>query len=112
MLGRILNGFYKESAPEFQRAHKLDPMSRVIHLAYAFQPFVEGRDEESLAELERVKLLHPDYPAIYTYESWIYWAQGNPVEALRAMLRGAELDPRNNRSGRLCYSYIYFYRVV
>lgn len=103
---RRAQGRYGEEYALLQRAHKLDPMSRVIHLAYAFQPFVEGRDEESLAELGRVKLLHPDYPAIYTYESWIYWAQGNPVEVLRAMLKGAELDPRNNRSGRLCYSYI------
>lgn len=43
-----------------QRAHRLDSMSRVIHISYAMLPFNEGRDEEALAELERVKLLHPD----------------------------------------------------
>ena len=88
------------------RAHELDPMSRVIHINYAMQPFHEGRDEEALAELERVKLLHPDYPAIYAYESWVNWARGNPVGTLRARLKVLELDPQNNRSESLCYTYI------
>lgn len=89
-----------------ERAHTLDPMSRVIHLAYAMHPFFEGRDDETIAELERVKALHPEYPATYESYSWIYWAQGNSVEELRANLKSNELDPQNIRDGGLCYSYI------
>lgn len=89
-----------------QRAHELDPMSRVIHVSYAVQPFFDGRDEESLAELELVKALHPDYPAVYEYFSWIAWSQGDPVEELRANLKVIELDPQSTRDIGLCYNYI------
>jgi TolB-like protein/Flp pilus assembly protein TadD len=89
-----------------RRAHQLDPMSRVIHINYAMQPFFNGQDEDALVELERVRLLHPEYPAVYTYQSWVYWAHGDPVGALRTGRKAFELDPQNNRSGRYCYSYL------
>ena len=95
-----------ESFALMRRAHELDPMSRVIHVGYAMQPFWTGRDEEALAELEKVKLLHPEFPAVYSQESWIYWAEGNPVGALRANLKSTELDPSSTRAGWDCYSYV------
>jgi len=91
-----------------RRAHELDPMSRVIHVNYAVHPFFFGQDEEALAELERVKLLHPDYPAVYSYISWFNWVWGDPVGSLRANLKVFELDPQNNRAESLCYAYIGF----
>jgi len=95
-----------ESFALMRRAHELDPMSRVIHVGYAMQPFYTGRDEEALAELEKVKLLHPEYPAVYAQEAWIYWAEGNPVETLRANLKSTELDQASTRAGWDCYSYV------
>ena len=96
----------EESYALIKRAHELDPMSRVIHVAYAIEPFYNGKDEEALAELEQVKLLHPGYPAVYSYESWIYWSHGDPVEGLRANLKIVELDPTNTRAGFHCYNYL------
>jgi TolB-like protein len=96
----------EESYALIKRAHELDPMSRVIHVAYAIEPFFDGHDEKALAELARVKLLHPDYPAVYSYESWIYWSHGDPVEGLRANLKIVELDPTNTRAGFHCYNYL------
>ncbi|HEY5775013.1 MAG TPA: hypothetical protein VIS57_02905 [Xanthomonadales bacterium] len=89
-----------------QRAHELDPLSRVIHVTYAAHPFFAGDDEQTLIELERVRTLHPDYPTVYTYLSWIYWSQGNAVETLRASLKAVELDPENTRARFLCYNYL------
>ena len=89
-----------------QRAHKLDPMSRVIHINYAMQPFYNGQDEDALVELEKIRLLHPEYPAVYAYESWVSWAHGDPVGALRGSRKVFELDPQNNRSGSYCFSYL------
>lgn len=95
-----------EALALLQRAHALDPMSRVIHINYAMAPFFKGRDEEALVELGRVKQLHPEYPAIYTYEAWLYWAHGNPVDTLKAGLKATELDPQSTRGIGLCYNYI------
>ena len=96
----------EEAYALLQRAHQLDPMSQVIHVAYATEPFFDGRDEEALEELARVKLLHPEYPAVYSFESWIYAMQGKPVEMLRASLRIIELDPKSTRAGFHCYGYV------
>jgi TolB-like protein/Tfp pilus assembly protein PilF len=103
---REAQGRDEEAYVLLQRAHKLDPMSRVIHVAYAIHPFYEGHDAEALAELERVRTLHPDYPAVYSFLSWIYWSQGNAVESFRASLKVFELDPENTRARVLCYNYL------
>jgi TolB-like protein len=98
-------GLEDEGFELLQRAHQLNPMSRVIHLNIAIQPFFEGRDEETLIELGRLKQLHPDYPQPYSYESWISRMHGDPVGALRGNLKLLELDPRNTRSGFHCFNY-------
>lgn len=89
-----------------ERAHQLDPMSAVIHANWAMRPFHEGRDEETLAELQRVKSLHPAYPFTFSMESWIYFNQGRPVEELRAELEILELDPGSTRTGDHCFTYL------
>jgi TolB-like protein len=98
-------GLPDEGFELIKKAHQLDPMSRVIHVNVAIQPFFQGRDEEALAELERLRLLHPDYPAAISYQSWIAYSQGDPVAALRANLKLLEVDPRNTRSGFHCFDY-------
>jgi TolB-like protein len=95
----------EEAEVLLRRAHQLDPMSAVIHINYAILPFHGARDEETLAELERVKLLHPEYPASYSNEAWVHWSHGDSVSALRALLKAAELNPAGGRYGQLCWNY-------
>lgn len=102
---RTAQGRRDESYALLQRAHELDPLSRVIHVNYAAHPFFEGDDEQAIIELDRVRALHPDYPAVYSFLSWIYWSQGNAVEALRNSLKVSQLDPENTRARFLCYNY-------
>jgi TolB-like protein len=103
---RTAQGREDESYALLQRAHELDPLSRVIHVNYAAHPFFAGDDEQALVELERVRTLHPDYPAVYSFLAWVYWSQGNAVETLRASLKVFELDPENTRGRTLCYNYL------
>jgi TolB-like protein/Tfp pilus assembly protein PilF len=103
---RAAQGREDESYALLQSAHELDPMSRVIHVNYAAHPFFAGDDEQALVELERVRTLHPDYPAVYSYLAWIHWSQGNAVETLRASLKVFELDPESTRGQTLCYNYL------
>jgi TolB-like protein len=103
---RTAQGRGDESYALLQRAHELDPLSRVIHVNYAAHPFFVGDDEQAIVELERVRTLHPDYPAVYSYLAWVYWSQGNAVETLRASLKVYELDPENTRGRTLCYNYL------
>jgi TolB-like protein/Tfp pilus assembly protein PilF len=98
-------GQRKDAEALMQRAHQLDPMSPVIHNNYALQPFYDGRDEESLEELERVKALHPDYPNPYLSQSWILAIQGDVLGSLRARLKANELDPDSNRYIFTCQHY-------
>ncbi len=88
------------------RAHQLDPMSAVIHANWAMRPFYEGRDEESLEELQRIKSLHPDYPFTYSVESWILSNHGDALGALRDQLKVAELDPVSTRTGFHCFGLL------
>jgi len=95
-----------ESFALMRRAHELNPMSPVIHANVAMQAFFEGDDSTALEELEKVELLHPDFPTAYTMESWIYWAIGDPVGRLRVEQIAFELDPESTRAGNHCESYI------
>jgi TolB-like protein len=99
-------GRQAEANSLMRQAHRLNPMSAVIHLNVAQMPFHEGRDEEALAELERIKLLHPDYPTAYSTESWIHRNHGNIVDSLRASLKVLELDPGNTRGGFHCFDFL------
>jgi len=103
---RAEQGLEEEANALIRRAHQLDPMSRVIHINFAMQPFWKGNDEEALAELNRVKMLHPEYPASFSYEAWINYSHGDPVGALRANLKVLELDPRSSRGGFNCFNYL------
>ena len=85
-----------------RRAHELNPMSGVIHANYAAQPFFFGRDEDTLAELDRVKEIHPEYPLVWSLESRVYRARGDALGALNASLRIAEFDPSSNRVMGAC----------
>jgi tetratricopeptide (TPR) repeat protein len=84
-----------KAAEEFETALKLDPNSARAHHWYATALSSRGEFPHALEEIRRARALNPDNPAIVADEAYIrYGAGGPPNEAIAALVRLSQLDPR------------------
>lgn len=90
-------GRLEESLREMQRAHALDPLSRIIGAELGWIYYQLGRDEEAEAQLRRTLALDPNYPQALLNLGQVLLATGRHAEAIAELQRslelGGEYDP-------------------
>jgi TolB-like protein/tRNA A-37 threonylcarbamoyl transferase component Bud32/Flp pilus assembly protein TadD len=99
-------GRLEESLREMQRAHALDPLSRIIGAELGWIQYLMGRNGEAEAQLRKTLALDPNYPHGTFILGLVHLNQGRYAEAIREMRQAIELggdyDPLN---AALVYAY-------
>jgi TolB-like protein/Tfp pilus assembly protein PilF/tRNA A-37 threonylcarbamoyl transferase component Bud32 len=99
-------GRLEESLREMQRAHALDPLSRIIGAELGWIYYLMGRNDEAEAQLRRTLALDPNYPHGLLNLGLVFMAEGRYAEAIETLRRAIELggdyDPLN---AALVYAY-------
>lgn len=81
------------AADLFSRAEAIAPDRQEIRFNLAMVHFSAGRADQAVAQLEKLILDFPDYPAPYRLLGRIRAAQGRDSEALRRLQQAVELEP-------------------
>jgi TolB-like protein/Tfp pilus assembly protein PilF len=84
-------GRLEESVREMERAHALDPLSRIIGTELAWVYYLMRRNDEAEAQLRRTLALDPNYPHASLNLGLVFTAKGRYAEAIQALRRGIEL---------------------
>jgi tetratricopeptide (TPR) repeat protein len=84
-------GRLEESVREMERAHALDPLSRIIGTELAWIYYLMRRNDEAEAQLRRTLALDPNYPHASLNLGLVFTAEGRYAEAIQALRRGIEL---------------------
>jgi tetratricopeptide (TPR) repeat protein len=84
-------GRLEESVREMERAHALDPLSRIIGTELAWVYYLMRRNDEVEAQLRRTLVLDPNYPHASLNLGLVFTAKGRYAEAIQALRRGIEL---------------------
>jgi TolB-like protein len=84
-------GRLEESVREMERAHALDPLSRIIGTELAWIYYLMRRNDEAEAQLRRTLALDPNYPHASLNLGLVFTAKGRYAEAIQALRRGIEL---------------------
>ena len=92
-------GRLEESLREMQRAHALDPLSRIIGAELGWVYYLMGRNDEAEAQLRRTLALDPNYAHGRLNLGLVFLAEGRYAEAIEELRRAIELggdyDPLN-----------------
>jgi serine/threonine-protein kinase len=84
-------GRLEESVREMERAHVLDPLSRIIGTELGWVYYLMRRNDEAEAQIRRTLALDPNYPHASLNLGLIYIAKGRFAEAIQALRKGIEL---------------------
>jgi serine/threonine-protein kinase len=84
-------GRLEESVREMERAHALDPLSRIIGTELGWIHYLMRRNDEAEAQTRQTLALDPNYPHGSLILGLVFIAQGRHTEAIQALRRGIEL---------------------
>jgi serine/threonine-protein kinase len=84
-------GRLEEAAREMERAHELDPLSRIIGIELGWIYYQQRRNDEAEAQIRRTLALDPNYPHGSLNLGLVFIAKGQYAEAIEALRRGIEL---------------------
>jgi serine/threonine-protein kinase len=84
-------GRLEEGAREMERAHELDPLSRIIGIELGWIYYQMRRNDEAEAQIRRTLALDPNYPHGSLNLGLVFMAQGRYAEAIQALRRAIEL---------------------
>jgi tetratricopeptide (TPR) repeat protein len=98
-------GRLDESLREMRRAHELDPLSRIIETELAWVQYVQGRNADAKAEIDRVLALDPGFAHAYFVRGLIELQAGQPAKAVASFRRNIEIGGfYAYTSGALCHA--------
>ena len=89
---------FAEAEEQYERALKLSPQSPQIIVRIAKVYEKQGALSESLKELKKLKISHPDYVPGLLKLGLAYYAQGKMIEATREWEKILDLDPKNSEA--------------
>ena len=84
-------GRLDESAREMERAHELDPLSRIIGIELGWIYYQMRRNDEAEAQIRRTLALDPNYPHGSLNLGLVFIAEGRYPEAVKALRQAIEL---------------------
>jgi serine/threonine protein kinase/tetratricopeptide (TPR) repeat protein len=84
-------GRLEESVREMERAHALDPLSRIIGTELGWIYYLMRRDDEAEAQTRRTLALDPNYPHGSLILGLVFIAKGRYAEAIQALRQAIEL---------------------
>ncbi len=84
-------GRLAESAREMERAHALDPLSRIIGTELGWIYYLMRRNDDAEAQVRRTVALDPNYPHGSMVLGLVFIAKGRYAEAIQALQRGIDL---------------------
>jgi eukaryotic-like serine/threonine-protein kinase len=84
-------GRLEESLREMQRAHALDPLSRIIGTELGWIYRLMGRNDEAEAQLRQTLALDPNYPHVAFNLGLVFLDKGRYAEAIPALRQAIEL---------------------
>src|SRR3989338_7826943 len=89
---------FAEAEEQYERALKLSPQSPQIIVRIAKVYEKQGALSESLKELKKLKISHPDYVPGLLKLGLAYYAQGRMIESTREWEKILDLDPKNSEA--------------
>ena len=99
-------GKLEESLREMQRAHALDPLSRIIGVELGWVYYLLHRNEEAVTQIRRTLALDPNYPQGSFLLGVVFIQQGRYAEAISALRQAQELGgDYDDLAGTLVYAY-------
>jgi adenylate cyclase len=99
-------GRLEESLREMQRAHELDPLSRVIGVELGWVYYLMHRNDEAIKEIRRTLALDQNYPHGLYLLGLVYIQQRRFPEAIALMEQAQELGGfQEDLKGGLAYAY-------
>jgi serine/threonine-protein kinase len=84
-------GRLEESAREMERAHALDPLSRIIGAELGWVYYLLRRNDDAETQVRQTLALDPNYPHGSLILGLVLNAEGRYDEAIRSLRRGIEL---------------------
>ena len=84
-------GRLEESVREMERAHALDPLSRIIGTELGWVYYLMHRNEEAEAQVRSTLALDPNYPHGSLILGLVFLQKGRYDEAIRALQQAIEL---------------------
>ncbi|HUQ14490.1 MAG TPA: protein kinase [Gemmatimonadales bacterium] len=84
-------GRLEESLREMQRAHALDPLSRIIGAELGWIYYLMHRNDEAEAQIRRTLALDPNYPHSSLILGLVFIAEGRYTEATQALRQAIAL---------------------
>jgi eukaryotic-like serine/threonine-protein kinase len=84
-------GRLEESVREMERAHALDPLSRIIGTELGWIYYLMRRNDEAEAQIRKTLALDPNYPHASLNLGLVFIAKGRYAEAIEALRRAIEL---------------------
>jgi Tfp pilus assembly protein PilF len=84
-------GRLEQSAREMERAHSLDPLSRIIGTELGWVYYLLRRNDDAEAQIRRTLALDPNYPHCSLILGLIFIAEGRYPDAIQALRRAIEL---------------------
>jgi serine/threonine-protein kinase len=84
-------GRLEESVREMERAHALDPLSRIIGTELGWIYYLMRRNDEAEAQIRRTLALDPNYPHCSLILGLIFIVEGRYTEAIQSLRRAIEL---------------------
>jgi eukaryotic-like serine/threonine-protein kinase len=84
-------GRLEESVREMERAHALDPLSRIIGTELGWIYYLQHRNDEAEAQIRRTLALDPNYPHGSLILGLVFIAKGRYAEAIHALRQAIEL---------------------
>ncbi|OII18390.1 tetratricopeptide repeat protein [Curtobacterium sp. MCBA15_013] len=93
-LGRThrLQGHFDQAVYAFTHAHRVAPEAARPLCERGAILILQGQYRESLADYEHARTVEPEYPPLDSYFAEIYLYLDEPVEALRAAVKGLSGD--------------------
>jgi tetratricopeptide (TPR) repeat protein len=99
-------GRLDESLSELQRAHELDPLSRIIGVELGWVYYLQHRTQESEEQIERTLELDPTFAHGYFTLALARIQAGRYGDAIASLNRGLALGGYHpNFAAVLCYAY-------
>jgi tetratricopeptide (TPR) repeat protein len=86
---------WQSAAQEFERALKLDPGSRYVHVPYAVFLMALGRHAEAISEINRAAELDPLSSEVHSDFGRILYRARKYEEAIPHLQRALELEPQS-----------------
>ncbi len=99
-LGELYETYHRfaEAQEQYEKALKLSPQSPDIIVRIAKVHEKQGALSESLKELKKIKIFHPDYVPGLIKLGLAYYAQGKMIEAIQEWEKVLDLDSKNSEA--------------